>query len=222
MLRRKVRVKGVTGARRFKLKKPALRKMDDKLREDLLNIPNLLTFARIIMIPAVVVLISFETPFYACLAAVIFSVASATDFFDGYLARKLNLVSMTGKFLDPLADKLMVMAVCVQLTAMGWLEAWVPIVLLSRELAVQGLRSIASAEGLIIAAGTGGKLKTATQLIGLIGLLLHYTYNVDFLFFQSPVNFHLAGWWLLVASIFFSLLSAGQYFVGFLNAIKET
>ncbi|MFA5623555.1 MAG: CDP-diacylglycerol--glycerol-3-phosphate 3-phosphatidyltransferase [Bradymonadales bacterium] len=196
--------------------------MNSKLKEDLLNLPNMLTLARIVLIPLVIIFLSYRTAKSTCIAAIFFAVAAATDFFDGYLARKLNLVSLTGKFLDPLADKLMVMAACVQLAAMGWLEAWVPIVLLTREFAVQGLRQIASAEGMVIAAGQGGKLKTAFQLVGLIGLLIHYQYEVDFFFFSSSVNFHLVGWWMLIASIFFSLISAGQYFAGFLGAITQS
>lgn len=207
--------------RRLGLKRPRMAKMNAKLKQDLLNLPNMLTFARVLMIPLVVVFLSQQSPLSCTIAAILFAIAAATDFFDGYLARKLNLVSLTGKFLDPLADKIMVMAACVQLCAMGWLESWVPIVLLAREFAVQGLRQIASAEGLVIAAGTGGKLKTALQLVGLIGLLLHYQYDLDFIFFSSPVDFHLVGWWMLVASIFFSIISAGQYFAGFLGAIKK-
>ena len=95
-----------------------------------------------------VVLLDMATPMSCFWAATCFGVARATDYLDGWLARKLKLVSMTGKFLDPLADKLMVMACSVQLAAMGWLSPWIPILLLSRELAVQGLRQIASAEGM--------------------------------------------------------------------------
>jgi len=191
------------------------------VKRDLLNVPNLLTLARIAVIPAVVVLLERQSPVATFWASVLFGLASATDYFDGYLARKLKLVSLTGKFLDPLADKLMVMACLVQLAAMGWLEAWIPIVLLARELSVQGLRQIASGEGLIIAAGQQGKWKTAFQLIGLIGLLAHYTYPVNFGVFTAEINFHRVGWWMLALSIAFSLVSAGQYFLGFLKAIGE-
>lgn len=190
------------------------------IKRDILNLPNMLTMLRIIAIPIVVVLLAYQTPLACFWAALLFSFASATDYFDGYLARKLGLVSLTGKFLDPLADKLIVMASLVQLTAMGWIAAWIPIVLLARELSVQGLRQIASAEGMIIAAGQGGKWKTAFQLIGLIGLLAHYTYPVDFVFAATDINFHRVGWWFLVLSLAFSVYSAVEYFVGFLKAIE--
>lgn len=191
------------------------------IKQDIWNLPNLLTIARIVAIPFVVVLLERQTPASCFYASLLFGLASATDFFDGYLARKMGLVSLTGKFLDPLADKLMVMAALVQLTAMGWIGAWLPVLLLARELSVQGLRQIASGEGMIIAAGQGGKWKTAFQLIGLIGLLAHYTYPIDFGFVVSDINFHRVGWWFLVASLALSLYSAGEYFWSFLKAIES-
>ena len=199
-------------------------KLSSTIKHDLFNIPNSVTMIRIVFIPFVVVCLAMKTPFYCLLSVAAFSIAAISDFFDGYLARKLNLVSVTGKFLDPLADKLMVMAATVQLAAMGWLASWIPIVILTRELAVQGLRQIAVGEGLVIAAGSGGKLKTALQLVGLVGLLVHYTYPIKFFGFETTMNFHRVGLVLLVLSVFISVISAIQYFVGFLRALdkKET
>ena len=191
------------------------------IKKDIFNLPNMLTMFRVIVIPVVVYLLWIGTPMSCFYAVILFSVASLTDFFDGYLARRLNLVSITGKFLDPLADKLMVMATTVQLASMGWLESWIPIVILVRELVIQGLRSIASAEGLVIAAGTFGKLKTACQLVGLIGLLVHYEYPIRFFGLDTSMNFHRAGWYLLVLSIVFSCMSAVQYFKGFVDALSK-
>ena len=191
------------------------------VKKDIFNLPNMLTMFRVIVIPVVVYLLWLRTPMSCFYAVIMFSVASLTDFFDGYLARRLNLVSITGKFLDPLADKIMVMAATVQLASMGWLESWIPIVILVRELAVQGLRSIASAEGLVIAAGTGGKLKTACQLTGLIGLLVHFEYPIHLFGIETTMNFHRAGWYLLVLSIIFSYISAGQYFKGFIDSLAK-
>ncbi|MBR4985426.1 MAG: CDP-diacylglycerol--glycerol-3-phosphate 3-phosphatidyltransferase [Proteobacteria bacterium] len=197
------------------------KRLSDTLKKDLFNIPNSITMIRIVFIPFVVVLLAQGTPGYCLIAVLCFGIAAISDFFDGYLARRLNLVSVTGKFLDPLADKLMVMAATIQLASMGWLESWIPIVILTRELAVQGLRLIAVGEGLVIAAGSGGKIKTALQLIGLIGLLVHYTYPVHLFGWDTTMNFHKVGWILLVLSIFFSLLSAWQYFRGFLKALDD-
>ncbi len=191
------------------------------VKKDIFNLPNMLTMFRVIVIPVVVYLLWLRTPMSCFYAVIMFSVASLTDFFDGYLARRLNLVSITGKFLDPLADKIMVMAATVQLASMGWLESWIPIVILVRELAIQGLRSIASAEGLVIAAGTGGKLKTACQLTGLIGLLVHFEYPIHLFGIETTMNFHRAGWYLLVLSIIFSYVSAGQYFKGFIDSLSK-
>ena len=93
-------------------------KLSSTIKRDLFNIPNSITMIRIVFIPFVVVCLAMKTPFYCLLSVAAFSIAAISDFFDGYLARKLNLVSVTGKFLDPLADKLMVMAATVQLAAM--------------------------------------------------------------------------------------------------------
>ncbi|MGN1072021.1 MAG: CDP-diacylglycerol--glycerol-3-phosphate 3-phosphatidyltransferase [Bradymonadia bacterium] len=193
--------------------------MTSSIRKDLVNIPNLITMLRIVMIPVVAFFLSLQTPMACVMAVLAFSIAAISDFFDGYLARRLKLVSVTGKFLDPLADKLMVMAATVQLASMGWLDAWIPIVILARELAVQGLRQIAVAEGFVIAAGTGGKIKTALQLVGLVGVLIHYTYPIHIFGIETSMDFHFVGLVLLLMSVFFSLLSGFQYFRGFLKAI---
>ncbi len=206
---------------RFGFRRKPKKKMALSIKKDLFNLPNSITMLRIILIPAVIILLAFKTPGFCVLAVVFFGIAAISDFFDGYLARRLNLVSVTGKFLDPLADKLMVMATTVQLAAMGWLEAWIPIVILARELAVQGLRLIAVGEGLVIAAGSGGKIKTALQLVGLVGLLAHYTYPVSLFGIQTTLNLHQVGWLLMVMSIFFSLVSAWQYFKAFLDALES-
>ena len=109
------------------------------LREDALNLPNLLTFARIVVIPLVLVLLDRGGPRDCYWAALLFAGAAITDFLDGYLARKRNLVSVLGKFLDPLADKLIVMATLVWLVPMGRIEPWVVVLLLARELSITGL-----------------------------------------------------------------------------------
>ena len=194
-------------------------KLSLKLKKDLFNIPNSITMLRIVFIPLVAVFLAQQTPFYCLVAVFCFSFAAISDFFDGFLARRLNLVSVTGKFLDPLADKLMVMAATVQLASMGWLASWIPIVILTRELAVQGLRLIAVGEGLVIAAGRGGKIKTALQLVGLVCLIVHYSYPVSFMGMEQNVNFHKIGLILIVMSVFFSLISGVQYFRSFLRAI---
>src|SRR5690606_34091593 len=136
-------------------------------------------------------------PFSSFVAAALFTGAAVSDILDGWLARRMNLVSIIGKFADPLADKLIVTAALVMLAQMGRIEAWLVILLLSRELIVSGLRQIAVGEGLVIAAGQGGKWKTALQLSGIIGVLVHYPYSVNLIFWTGySFDFQLIGEWV--------------------------
>ncbi len=193
----------------------------ETLKEDLYNLPNLLTLFRIALIPVICVLIWMGDPLSSFLAVAVFATAGFTDWLDGYLARKNDVVSLTGKFLDPLADKLLVMASLVMLVPLGRISATIVIIILAREFAVMGLRSVAAGEGIIIASGAAGKYKTSFQMTGLIGLLIHYVYRVDFLFVETRLNFHVIGLWLILISIVFSLLSAYQYFAGFLRGVER-
>jgi len=147
------------------------------LWEDARNLPNLLTFLRILMIPLVLVFLENGSPQACYWAAIVYSLAAITDLLDGWLARRRGLVSVLGKFLDPLADKLIVAAVLVWMVSMGRIPAWIVVVLLSRELTITALRGVASSEGLIISAGAGGKLKTAFQMVGIILLIVGYPYH---------------------------------------------
>src|SRR5215475_9810223 len=150
------------------------------LWEDAKNLPNLLTFARILMIPAVLFLLDRGAPRDCYWAAWVYALAAITDLLDGWLARRSGLVTIIGKFLDPLADKLIVAATLVWMVPMGRIPAWAVVLLICREITITALRSIAGAEGLVIAAGEGGKVKTALQMIGIICLLLGYPYVLDF------------------------------------------
>lgn len=190
------------------------------LREDALNIPNLLTFGRILVIPLVLFLLDRGTPEDCLLAALVYSAAALTDLIDGWLARKLHVVSLLGKFLDPLADKLLVMAVLVYMVPMGRMPEWAVVLLLARELSVTGLRSIASSEGVVIAAGDDGKTKTALQMVGLLCLLLGYPYHLTL----GPldlgvVDLVVVGRLLVYVSLFFSLASALSYTRLFAEAV---
>lgn len=190
------------------------------LKEELVNLPNLITYLRILVIPVFLWFTWRGDPFSSFVAAALFTGAAVSDILDGWLARRMNLVSIIGKFADPLADKLIVTAALVMLAQMGRIEAWLVILLLSRELIVSGLRQIAVGEGLVIAAGQGGKWKTALQLSGIIGVLVHYTWPVDLIVVRAwPFDFQLVGEWLLVLSLVPSLFSAIQYFGAFLEAV---
>jgi len=191
------------------------------LWDDARNLPNLLTFLRILMIPLVLVLLESGSPQDCFWAAVVYSLAAITDLLDGWLARRRGLVSVLGKFLDPLADKLLVAAVLVWMVSMGRIPAWIVVLLLSREITITALRGVASSEGLIISAGAGGKLKTALQMVGIICLIVGYPYQLDLgLYDFGRVDFVHVGRMLVYLSIVFSITSAANYLQLFAEAIE--
>src|SRR4051812_18305314 len=190
------------------------------LWQDARNLPNLLTFARILMIPVVVLLLDRGAPRDCYWAAWVYALAAITDLLDGWLARYQGLVSILGKFLDPLADKLIVTATLVWMVPMGRIPAWAVVLLVSREITITALRSIASTEGIVIAAGEGGKAKTALQMIGIICLLLGYPYTINLgLINFGRVDLVHVGRVLIYCSLFFSIWSAAKYMGLFVDAI---
>lgn len=145
-----------------------------------MNLPNKLTISRVIMIPFFVFFLLVDLGglpdgMQKYIAATIFIIASLTDWFDGYLARKNNLVTNFGKFMDPLADKLLVCSALICLTAKNQLAAWIVIVIISREFIISGFRLLASDNGVVIAASYWGKFKTAFQMIMIIMLILDFS-----------------------------------------------
>src|SRR6516165_7719435 len=148
------------------------------LWEDAKNLPNFLTFLRVLMIPVVLLLLDRGAPRDCYWAAWVYALAAITDLLDGWLARRSGLVTVIGKFLDPLADKLIVTATLVWMVPMGRIAAWAVVLVICREITITALRSIAGAEGLVIAAGEGGKAKTALQMVGIICLLIGYPYDI--------------------------------------------
>ena len=190
------------------------------VKQDALNLPNLMTMGRILMIPLVLWLLDRGTPKDGVYAALVYAAAAITDLLDGIVARRMGIVSVLGKFLDPLADKLLVVAVLIWLVPLGRMPEWAVILLISREISVTGLRSIASNEGLVIAAGGGGKSKTALQMVGLIFLILGYPYHLDLILFDfGVVDFVVVGRALVYVSLGFSLWSAVEYGRMFLAAL---
>jgi len=141
------------------------------------NVPNLLSISRILAVPIFIVLMLEPSPVRALLAGVVFSLASATDWLDGYLARKWGQVTKIGKLLDPIADKILIMSALVILVEIrsDVVPAWIAIVIIGREFAVTGLRAIASSENIIIPAETVGKYKVGAQITAVLALLLDYT-----------------------------------------------
>jgi CDP-diacylglycerol--glycerol-3-phosphate 3-phosphatidyltransferase len=170
--------------------------------------PNLLTLGRIAMVPLIVYLLFFTGPTAAIITALVFLAAIATDFLDGYVARNYGSGTNLGKFLDPLADKLVVMAALIMLAAMPrnpHVPPWMVVVLVSREFIITALRAIAAVEGHIIAADELGKYKMVLQYIAVEGLLIHYTW--------LHVDFFAAGLFVLWLSIGMSLWSGVDYII---------
>lgn len=193
------------------------------IREDAINLPNLLTMARIVMIPAVLWLMAEGTPKANFWAAMLYMGTAVTDFLDGWLARKMGLISVLGKFLDPLADKLLVMATLVFLAYLGRLPLLgvvAVIVMVGRELSITALRTIAMSEGVVMAAGQGGKDKTALQMVAILMLIVYHPYEVDFFVYQTTVNLAEVGLVILYLSVFFALTSAGEYIKLFVEAVE--
>lgn len=173
--------------------------------ERALNLPNTLSLVRVICIPLLVALAYYPSRLAGFLAALVFGVGAATDFWDGFLARRMGRVTNLGKFLDPVADKLLVSAALIMLVHLGRAPAWVVFVIIGREIAVTGLRAAAaSASGLVIDAGIWGKIKASCQFVAIIALLLYFPY--------FGLNTRLAGHLFLYAALVLTLLSAWLYF----------
>ena len=142
----------------------------------MMNIPNILTLARIGVVPVLVLMLYFPGQGMCFAAMLVFILASVTDIVDGFLARQMGLVTNLGKFLDPLADKLLIGSVIIMLVHLGWVDAWVAVIIIGREMAVTGLRAVAADAGVVIAADRFGKLKTIIQTAALCPLILHYPF----------------------------------------------
>jgi CDP-diacylglycerol---glycerol-3-phosphate 3-phosphatidyltransferase len=191
------------------------------LLQEFWNLPNMLTVGRILVVPLFVWLLSGGSPMDSFWAAFVFTLAAVTDVIDGFLARRWNLITVTGKLLDPLADKLIVAAALVMMVHLGRVPAWLVIVLLSREFIVNGLRQIAASEGMVIAAGQEGKWKTSMQLVGIVALCVNYRYPTYFLFGWYDVTYAVVGRYLLYLSTAFSVWSAANYFRAFLTMLER-
>jgi CDP-diacylglycerol--glycerol-3-phosphate 3-phosphatidyltransferase len=169
----------------------------------LFNLPNVLTTIRLACIPVLVGLFYAPVEHHQQLAALIFLIASATDLLDGYIARRREQITALGKLLDPVADKLLVMAALLLLVESGKLWAWVAILIIGREIAVTGLRAMASTRGTVMAAEGMGKFKMFFQVIGII-----------FLFLADPVArgpLWITGSSALALAVILALISGGQY-----------
>ncbi len=151
-----------------------------------MNLANKITLLRIALVPIVTAFLYLNFPHSEFFAAALFLLAASTDTMDGYFARKRNEITKFGKFLDPLADKLLVIATLVALVEIGRIPAWIAIVIISREVIITGFRAIAASDGVVIAAGIWGKVKTTVQIIAIVALILE---NIPFRWIGFPFDF---------------------------------
>lgn len=179
---------------------------EPRRNEAILNLPNSLTLLRLLIVPAVVVCLYVPGRWGSFLAALLFGAAFATDFLDGFFARKYNTVTVLGKLLDPVADKILVSVTLIALVSLHRIDAWMVMLVIAREIAVTGLRGIAALEGLVIQASSLGKYKTVFQAAAVAGLSLHYEY--------FTIDFHAVGVVLFWIALFFTLWSGWAYFKG--------
>lgn len=192
-----------------------------------MNLPNKLTFLRLLLIPFFIILTAFpfewgmvealgsEIPYSLLLATIIFVLASFTDWLDGYIARRDNLVTNFGKFADPLADKLLVSGALIMLVGLDLAPAWVVVIIIARELSVTGLRLLLVEEGgTVLAAALPGKIKTVTQMLAVIFLLSD---NFPFAVTSLPI-----GDILLYVSLFFTIYSGIDYFYNARHIFKDS
>ena len=168
-----------------------------------MNLPNRLTVARVALIPVMVVLMYVGGTVCNLLAAAVFCLAAFTDFLDGHIARSRGIVTDLGKFLDPVADKLLTLSAFIMLIQQGLMPAWATVVILARELCVDGLRMVAVTKGQVIAAGKLGKIKTVSQIVLILWLML----------LRQPVTQSLLSGALCLIVVVLTLWSGADYFV---------
>lgn len=177
-----------------------------------MNLPNKLTILRVIMIPFFVLfLLNDNIPYHNIIAVVIFAVACITDALDGYIARKNNLVSNFGKFMDPLADKLLVCSAFICFVEIGLMPAWIVIIIISREFIISGFRLIAVDNGVVIAASVWGKFKTIVQMVMSILLIIN---------FDNPV-FNVLEQVSIYAALILTVISLVDYLIKNIGVLRE-
>lgn len=186
-----------------------------------MNLANKITMFRICLIPVFLVFMTIDAiPYGKLFALIVFIAASLTDRLDGYIARSRNLITNFGKFMDPLADKLLVTSALVALCAYHVIGVWAVVIIIAREFAVTGLRTIAAAEGIIIAASSWGKKKTTAQMIALILALLFTCYDILPLRFIDQNIFQFIVDIAVLIAVIFTIVSGVDYFIKNKELIK--
>ena len=176
-------------------------------KHETFNLPNTITLLRISIVPFLFILLLEPGEFWSLILAILFVIASITDLFDGYFARKYNLITTMGKFLDPIADKLIVNTAMILLIPIGRIPAWIVAITIIRDLIVDVIRSIASSEGIYIHASSLGKQKTLAQNIAVTALMIHYSI--------FGVDAHFVGTVILYIALFLTIYSGIDYFIKF-------
>ena len=184
-----------------------------KVNPSILNVPNYLTFIRIISIPFILILLQSGRANSSLLSATIFTLAFFTDWLDGFIARKKNLVTKFGKIFDPLADKLLIGCSLIMLVSLDWVAAWMGILLIGREIAVTWLRSMLAAKGHILASSRWGKYKTFFQALAVIPLMVHYRYG--------SIDFNFWGLILLWIALILTIWSGILYFIQYYSLLMD-
>ncbi len=182
-------------------------------KRETLNLPNTITLMRIGVVPFLFILLSDPGEFWSLVIAGLFVIASVTDFFDGYVARKYQLITTIGKFLDPIADKIIVNTAMILLIPIGRIPAWIVAITIIRDLIVDVIRSIASSEGIYIQASTFGKQKTVAQIIAVTALIIHYP--------LLGLNMHLIGTIILYVAFVFTIYSGIDYLLKLFQSIEK-
>ncbi|MGA2553214.1 MAG: CDP-diacylglycerol--glycerol-3-phosphate 3-phosphatidyltransferase [Smithella sp.] len=182
-------------------------------RHETFNLPNTITLLRISVVPFLFILLLSPGEFWSLILAILFVIASITDFFDGYIARKYQMITTMGKFLDPIADKIMVNTAMILMIPIGRIPAWIVAITIIRDLMVDVIRSIASSEGIYIQASTLGKQKTLAQIIAVTALIIHYSI--------FGINAHAVGMIILYIALVLTIFSGIDYFIKLYRNIEK-
>lgn len=179
-----------------------------------LSNPNYLTLIRIAATPAIIILLIPSEPsrLSTFSASIIFSLAAITDYLDGYFARQRGMITNFGKVMDPIADKLLVSCSLIMIASHQWIPAWIVCIIIGREIAITGLRSIISENSQDVSASKLGKYKTGFQIAAIIPLLFHYEY--------IGINFHAIGFFYLICALIITVWSGADYFIRFRHLLK--
>jgi CDP-diacylglycerol---glycerol-3-phosphate 3-phosphatidyltransferase len=182
-----------------------------KEQRKVFNLPNTITLLRISIMPALFCLLTAPEQTWSLVIAVLFMIAALTDMLDGYIARKYKIVTTMGKYLDPIADKLIVNTAMIMMIPIGRVPAWIVAVTIIRDIVVDGIRAISSSEGIVIAASKLGKQKTIAQSFAVTALIIHYPF--------LGADAHVVGMIMLYIALFLTVYSGAEYFARFYREV---